>query len=112
MKGFQLTFLTLQDRRHGGRLLSEWLIQAAQALGIRGATVITAAEGFGHDRRLHSRHFFELTDQPVEITMIISENEVERLFTRLREEKVNVFYVKAPIEFGRLGEVDEPQRHP
>ena len=45
-------------------------------------------------------HFFELADQPIEVTMALSETDTERLFQRLREEKINVFYVKAPIEFG------------
>lgn len=32
--------------------------------------------------------------------MALSESDTERLFQRLHEEKINVFYVKAPIEFG------------
>ena len=54
----------------------------------------------GHDHKLHSAHFFELADQPIEVTMAISETDTERLLLRLREEKINMFYVKAPIEFG------------
>lgn len=53
MQGFQLTFFTQQNRRHGSLPLSEWLIQEARKLGIAGATLIDAAEGFGHERKLH-----------------------------------------------------------
>lgn len=103
MHGFQLTFFTQQDKRHHGKLLTEWLLEEAKLLGIGGATVIAASEGFGHGGRRHSAHFFELADQPVEVTMAMSAEASDRLFARLREEGLKVFYVKAPIEFGVTG---------
>ena len=103
MQGFQLTFFTQQDRRHGGLPLGEWLIQEARKLGVAGATLIAATEGFGHDRKLRSAHFFELADQPIEITLAIGETDAQRLFEKLREEKIHIFYVKTPIEFGMTG---------
>jgi hypothetical protein len=45
-----------------------------------------------------------LADQPLEVTMAVSAEEAVRLMTRLKQEKVHVFYVKAPIEFGVVGE--------
>ena len=103
MKGYQITFFTQQDRRHGGKPLAEWLMLAARNLGIRGATVVTASESFGHDRRIHSAHFFELAEQPQEVVMAVSEEEAEQLFDHIVEEGVQVFYVKTPVEFGVLG---------
>lgn len=100
MQGFQLTFFTQQDRRHGGSPLGEWLVELAREIGAKGATLTVGAEGFGRDRKLRSAHFFELAEQPVEVTMALSADEVQRLFARLREERVSVFYVKTPIEFG------------
>ena len=100
MQGHQLTFFTQQDRKHGHLPLGEWLVQEARELGLGGATLITANEGFGHGHRLHSAHFFELADQPIEVTMALSESDAARFFQRLREEKINVFYIKTPIEFG------------
>jgi hypothetical protein len=41
----------------------------------------------------------------MEVVMAVSEADAERIFERLREEKINIFYVKAPIEFGMTGEV-------
>jgi PII-like signaling protein len=107
MHGFQLTFFTQQDRRHGGMPLGQWLLEEAHDIGIRGATLMTAAEGFGHDRKIRSARFFELTDQPVEVTMAVSGEEADRLFDRLRKEKVRIFYVKTPIEFGMTGEDED-----
>lgn len=36
--------------------------------------------------------------------MIVTEDEMQRIFTRLAEEHLKLVYVKAPIEFGVLGE--------
>ena len=103
MKGYQVSFLTVQGHRHGGKPVAEWLLQAAMELGLRGATMIPAAEGFGKHRRVHSAHFFELADQPIEVVMAVTEEESQRLFARLEKENVHLFYVKTPVEFGEVG---------
>src|SRR5450631_184347 len=104
MNGYQLSFLTVQGHTHKGKPLADWLVHAAMELGLRGATLIAGTEGFGHHRKIHSAHFFELADQPIEVVMAVTQDEAERLFERLRAENVNVFYVKTPVEFGVLGE--------
>ncbi|MEP7311666.1 MAG: DUF190 domain-containing protein [Pseudomonadota bacterium] len=105
MKGYQLTFFLQQDRKHGFSPLSEWLLQAVRKLGIGGATVIPATEGFGHHHKIHSAHFFDLADQPLEVTMALSDADAARVFQLLREEGVDVFYVKTAIDFGMSSEV-------
>lgn len=105
MLGYQLTFFTQQDRNHKGRPVANWLVEEAREIGIGGATMIPAAEGYGHDRKLRSTHFFELTDQPLQVTMAVSEADAERLFARIKDEGVNVFFMKTPIEFGMTGEL-------
>ena len=104
MQGFQITFFTQQDRRHGHTPMAEWLLLEAKKIGLGGGTLMGAGEGFGHDGKLHSAHFFELADQPLEVTFAASGPDTDRLFQRLREEKVDVFYVKTPIEFGMTSE--------
>jgi PII-like signaling protein len=79
MNGYQLTFFTEQNRRHGHQALSEWLMACTKSLGIRGVTGFMAEEGFARHGRLHSAHFFELADQPVEITMIVTEGSVPHI---------------------------------
>lgn len=106
MDGFQLTFFTHQDRRHQGKPLADWLVQLAHGMGLRGATLVAAGEGFGHHKRLHSVHFLELAEQPLEVVMVLTQDECDRLFERLRAEAVQVFYVKTPVEFGTLGAPD------
>jgi PII-like signaling protein len=104
MKGYQITFFTQQDERHRGKPLADWLLHLAREMGLRGATLIPGSEGFGRVGRIHSAHFFELADQPLEVLMAVTAEEAERLFERLTVEGVHLFYVKTPIEFGILGE--------
>jgi PII-like signaling protein len=103
LNGYQLSFITVQSHRHAGKPVAEWLLQVAMDMGLRGATIIPAAGGFGKHRHVHSAHFFELTDQPIEVVMAVTEQECGALFARLQAEKVHLFYVKAPVEFGEIG---------
>ncbi len=104
MNGYQLEFFMEQSKRHQHHALWEWLLNTAKANGIRGATAFVGAMGFGHHRHMHSAHFFELGDQPVEVTMVVTAQEAEKLFDVLRQEKVHMFYAKIPVEFGMIGE--------
>lgn len=106
MQGFQVTFFTEEGRHHGHQQVHVWLMALAKSLGITGITTAVGVQGIGRDGRLHSAHFIELSDQPVEVTMALSPEQCSTLFSRLEEEKANIFYVKAPVEFGVLGKID------
>ncbi|KTB72201.1 hypothetical protein AO067_08125 [Pseudomonas viridiflava ICMP 13104] len=95
MKAFLVTFFTQQNRRYQGKMLGDWVVDLAKEMGLRGATLSTGIEGFGHTGRLHSSHFFELADQPTEIRMAITEDESEQLFKRLELEDISLFYIFA-----------------
>lgn len=103
MKGYLVIFFSQQNRRYQGKMLGEWIVDVAKEMGLRGATLCTGIEGFGHTGKLHSSHFFELADQPTEIRMAITEEESERLFKRLEAEEISVFYIITPIEMGTVG---------
>ncbi|HEX4986083.1 MAG TPA: DUF190 domain-containing protein [Burkholderiales bacterium] len=103
MQGYQVTFLTQQDRRHGHQPMHDWLVALARELGIQGSTVVAAAEGYGRAGRLHSVHFFELADQPMEVVMAMTQQQAAALFERLDREKANLFYMKTPVEYGVVG---------
>ena len=104
MRGWQLTFYTQQGRSHGMRSIAEWLVAEAKALGISGATMSAAQGGYGRDGRLHWANFFELAEQPLEVTMALSADKTDELFTRISKEGLKVFYMKTPIEYGITGE--------
>jgi len=103
MQGFQLTFYTAQNRHHEQRPIHDWLLDEARKLGIKGATIIPASQGYGHDGVLHAAHFFELADQPVQVIMIVQSSEADQLFALLAQHALSLFYVKTPVEFGTTG---------
>lgn len=109
MNGYQVTFFTVQDHRHKGKPVGDWLVHLAKQMGLAGATLIPGSEGFGYHRRIHSIHFVEMTDQPLEIVMILTSDEMDRLFERLDREGVHLFYAKMPVEFGTIG--NPPSSH-
>jgi PII-like signaling protein len=100
--GYQLTFFTLQSRRHNGRYIADWLEERAQQIGVHGVTVSKASKGLGHDGIWHSASFFELADQPLEIMIIADEEASNHLFTLLKAEQPNLFYTKTAIEYGTI----------
>ena len=104
MRGWQLTFYTQQGRSHGTRSIAEWLVAEAKALGISGATMSAAQGGYGRDGRLHWANFFELAEQPLEVSLALSDEAAERLFARIAAEGLRIFYTKVPVEFGITGE--------
>lgn len=103
MQGFQITLFTGEGRRHGHQTMGAWLLETVRQLGIRGATLSVGTDGIGRDGRLHSAHFFELSDQPIEVMLVVTEDEWTRLAQALTAAQANVFFTKTPVEFGVLG---------
>jgi PII-like signaling protein len=101
MKGTYLKFYVHEHRRHHGILLYEWLLERAKKLGIHGGSAFRAIAGFGRHGILHEDHFFELAGNlPVEVVFVVGEEEAARLLDLVRQEKIRVFYVLMPAEFG------------
>ena len=109
MNGYQLTFYTEQYRKHGHLSVCDWLLHEVRELGIGGATVVGCAEGIGHAGAHHAAHILQLTDQPLQIIMAVTEEEADRILDLVRQEHVHVFYTRSPIEFGLLGD-DAPEK--
>ena len=108
MNGYQITFLSPGSplQRQADR---RWLLQLVKELGLRGASLHAGGESFARGGRMHSAHFFELADQPVEVLIAVTTEEATRLFDRLKAEGVHLFYVKTPVEFGVLGREPRPR---
>lgn len=100
MQGFQLSFYTQQNHTHEGKPVGEWIIEEAKTLGVSGATLTTGAEGFGKHHHLHATRFFELAEQPIIVTMAMTNEETDKFFASIKKHQLKVFYVKIPIEFG------------
>ena len=104
MNGIYLKFYVHEHRRHHGILLYEWLLERAKRLGIHGGSAFRAIAGFGRHGVLHEDHFFELAGNlPVEVVFAVSDREAEQLLEVIEQEKVRVFYLKMPVEYGVTG---------
>lgn len=104
MNGYQLTFYTEKNSRHGHQTVCEWLLHKTRELGIVGATVIHCAEGVGHAGAHHAAHGLRLNDQPLQIILAVTEQQEEQLLALVRAEGAQVFYTRAPVEFGFIGD--------
>ncbi|GAC1038808.1 MULTISPECIES: DUF190 domain-containing protein [Pseudomonadaceae] len=103
MNDYLVTFYTEQNRRHEHQQIGDWLLDLAKELHLSGATLSVAAEGFGQDGKRHSAHFFELADQPIQVTMALTQIQHDMLFQRLESEDLALFYIKTPAEIGTVG---------
>ncbi|WP_207264769.1 DUF190 domain-containing protein [Desulfovibrio sp. Huiquan2017] len=100
MQGYFVTFFTQQSREHDGLPVATWIVEQARHIGVRGATLFSGKEGFGHDGRFHSDNFFDLEDPPVQVALALTGEECDALMTRFAESGLRVFYTKSEIEFG------------
>ncbi len=101
MHGCFLKFYVAENRRHHRKLVYEWLLEEAKKAGLHGGSAFRAIAGFGRHGRLHEEHFFELAgDLPVEVGFVVTEQEAERFLAHLAQEKLNLFYIRVPIEAG------------
>ena len=104
MNGLYLRFYMHENRKHHGLLLYEWLLETAKKAGLHGGSAFRAIAGYGRHGILHEQHFFELAgDLTVEVEFLLTEEQAALLLELLQREKVNVFYAKAPAEFGLAG---------
>lgn len=101
MEGYIVTFFT-QERRgvDDGISVAHWIVEKAKELGIRGATLSSGQEGFGHDGRYHSGSIFDLEDRPLQVILVLTHDECDLLFSAIKEKQVSVFFTKIPTDFG------------
>lgn len=101
MEGEFLRFYVEEKQTHRGVLLWEWLLERANALGIRGGSAFRAIGGFGRHRVLHESRFFEQAGEiGIEVEFIVSGDESDKLLARIGLEGVRVFYARIPARFG------------
>ncbi len=103
MKGTFLRFYVHENRKHGGVLLYEWLLERAKMIGIRGGSAFRAVAGFGRHGVIHEQHFFELAgDLTIEVEFIVTDEEARGMLEVVRAEEIDVFYAVIPAEFGSI----------
>jgi PII-like signaling protein len=103
VNGSYLRFYVHETRKHGHRLLYEWLLEEAKKLGIHGGSAFRAIAGFGRHGVLHEQHFLELAGEAtIEVEFIVDDAGAQALLDLLRAERIRVFYARVPAEFAML----------
>lgn len=86
--------------RHHSKLTYEWLLDAAQELGITGGSAFGTLAGFGR----HSRHdagFFELAGElPVVVEFFVEAAIADQLLKVIADAGLELVYAKLPAELG------------
>jgi len=101
MQGSFLRFYVHENQRHGRRLLWEWLLEQANALGIRGGSAFRAMAGFGRHHVLHESTFFELAGTlTIEVEFLVSDEEARQLLALVQGTGMRLFYASVPAQFG------------
>lgn len=104
MNGVYLKFYVQENLRHDGRLVYEWLVDVAVELGLPGCSVFRSIGGYGHHQHRHEQAFIELQGTlPVEVVFALGQGDAERLLQRIALEKLPLFHVRMPIEYGFTG---------
>ncbi|MBS0557491.1 MAG: DUF190 domain-containing protein [Proteobacteria bacterium] len=103
MNGTHLRFYTYENRKHGSKLMYEWLLEFAKARGVHGGSAFRAIAGFGRHGQMHEQHFFELAgDVPVLVEFIATEADADALIAALQAEQVPLFYARLPARFDEI----------
>lgn len=103
-KGSYLTFFVTEKQRYQSKLLYDWLLEQAKAIGIHGGSAFRAAAGFGRHGVIHESRFFELSGElPMEVCFALIDDDADRLLEHLKSHELELFYTRWPVEFGVVG---------
>jgi PII-like signaling protein len=100
MKVICLQVFVSEASRHHGKLTYEWLLDAAQGLGVTGGSAFRALAGFGRHGR-HDAGFFELAGElPVVVEFFVEDAMADRLLKVIAEAGLQLVYARLPAEIG------------
>lgn len=103
MKGVCLKFYTYEMEKHKNRLLYEWILELSKNEGFEGCFVVRAIAGFGHQKKIHEEHFFELgSNVPIQIQFVLTDKDAKKLIEILKSENVSLFYTISELEYGHI----------
>ena len=100
MSAVCLQVFVSEASRHHGKLTYEWLLDAAQGIGIAGGSAFRSVAGFGRHGR-HDAGFFELAgDLPVVVEFFVEDAMADRLLQAVSEAGLKLVYARLPAEIG------------
>jgi PII-like signaling protein len=99
-----LKFFVVENQRHGGQLLYQWLLRRASALGLPGGSAFRAMAGFGRHHVLHEAHFYELAGElPMEVVFVASRDQADLLIAEVTSAGLPLFHYMMPARSGTTG---------
>ncbi|HEY9400143.1 MAG TPA: DUF190 domain-containing protein [Luteimonas sp.] len=99
-----LKFFVVENQRHEGQPVYQWLLRQASSLGLPGGSAFRAVAGFGRHRVLHEAHFYELAGElPMEVVFVASRDEASRLVAQVAGAGLSLFHYMIPTESGITG---------
>jgi len=105
MKGSQLAvYAATQGHRMHHLTVVDWILEETRKIGIVGATVVEVTEAIDMLGKYNAARFFELADQPVVVTVVADDAQIDALLASLRQGGAKLSYTRAPIEYEVLGE--------
>ena len=106
MKGTYLKLFVPEFEKHpNGEALHQWLMKTAKSFGIQGGTATRATFGFGRHGDISVDNVFG--ESPMEMAFMTSEELADKFLSFLKNEKIALFYIKTPAEYGWLGELQK-----
>jgi PII-like signaling protein len=106
MKGTYLKLYVPEFEKHpNGEALHQWLMNSAKSLGMQGGTATRGVSGFGRHGDISVDNVFG--ESPMEMAFMTSEELADKFLNLLKKEKLTLFYIKTPAEYGWLGELQK-----
>ena len=106
MKGIYLKLYVPEfDKHPDGVPLHQWLMNKAKSLGVEGGTAFRAVAGFGRHGDISVDNVFG--ESPMEMVFMTSEDLADEFLALLKKEKISLFYIKTPAEYGWLGDLQK-----
>lgn len=99
-----LKFFVIENQRHEGQQVYQWLLGKASSLGLPGGSAFRAIAGFGRHHVLHEAHFYELAGElPMEVVFVVSRDDAMRLLTDVNAAGLSLFHYMMPAQAGTTG---------
>jgi len=96
-----LKFFVIENQRHDGHLLYQWLLRKASVLGLPGGSAFRAIAGFGRHHVMHEARFYELAGElPIEVVFVASREDSDRLLGEVAAAGLSLFHYRIPAEAG------------
>jgi PII-like signaling protein len=102
-----LKFFVLEQQKHAGQPLYQWLLRRAETLGLPGGSAFRAIAGYGRHHVLHEAHFYELAGElPMEVVFVADRPDADRLLAEVGAAGLSLFHVLLAAQSGVTGRGD------